>query len=360
MTYPKLLALVTFLLFALIAVLAFMKGGKSTAAKEVVLPAYTASVPIKLGSEVREIKPSQGLAAVQVVQEIQKSITEPLVAEKKLVQKAVVELIKPEFIQVKTNVKLPEADRIAMLFNKVDPKFPFIETVTYKSRVAWQKGRPAWLSDYAAYYSTSRHFIARSLNGNKDYNKQDLAEGDRFNVFRKDKNIAFHLLVDLGRCRLWLYGIDTDKQERYLIKTYTVGVGRTEENRASGLLTPLGTYGLGDKIAIYKPKMQGFYNGKKVEMLRIFGTRWIPFDKEIKGCTAPAKSLGIHGVPCQLSPKGDLVEDLGSLGKYESDGCIHLSTDDMEEVFAIIITKPASIELVADFTDAQLPGKEWN
>ncbi len=246
-----------------------------------------------------------------------------------------------------------------MLFNKGDPKFPFVETVTYKSRVAWQKGRPAWLSDYASHYSTSRHFIARSLNGHKDYIKQDLADGDRFNVFRKDKNLAFHIVVDLGRCKLWLYALDTDNQEHYLVKTYAVGVGRVEENRTSGLLTPLGTYSLGDKIAIYKPKMQGFHNGKKVEMLRIFGTRWIPFDKEVKGCTAPAKALGLHGVPWELSAKGELAEDLSSLGKYDSDGCIRLSTDDIEEIFAIIITKPSTIELVADFKDAQLSGNEW-
>ncbi len=217
--------------------------------------------------------------------------------------------------------------------------------------MAWQKGRPAWLSDYAAHYETSRHFIARSLNGKVDYNKQDLAEGDKFNVYRKDANITFNLIVDLNSCRLWLYCIDTDKQIRYLIKTYRVGVGRPDVARTSGLLTPLGTYGLGEKIAIYKPKMQGFHNGKKVEMLRIFGTRWIPFEKEVKGCTAPAKGLGIHGVPWSTTAKGELVEDLDSIGKYESDGCIRLATKDIEEIFAIIITKPATIELVTEYND---------
>jgi hypothetical protein len=362
MTYPKLLALVTFLLFTIIAVLAFIKGGKSSAPKEVVPLAYTKPVPIELGAEVREVKPPQPSAPIPVVHEVQKSVEIKPVVEKPVAEKPVVQKVAPEPakpVPAATNAPLPDADRVAMLFNKGDPKFPFVETVTYKSRVSWQKGRPAWLSDYAAHYATSRHFIARSLNGNKDYNKQDLAEGDRFNVLRKEKNISFHLLVDLGRCKLWLYALDTDKQERYLIKTYPIGAGRPEDNQTSGLLTPLGTYSLGSKIAIYKPKMQGFHNGKKVEMLRIFGTRWIPFDKEIKGCTAPAKSLGIHGVPCQVSSKGELVEDRDSLGKYESDGCVHLATDDIEEIFAIIITKPAVIELVADFNDAQLPGNEW-
>jgi hypothetical protein len=91
-------------------------------------------------------------------------------------------------------VELPEADRIEELFVK-DSKLPIVETITYKSRVNWQKGRPAWLSDYAAHFETSRHFIARSLNGKADYLKQDLLEGDRFNILRKEKDIRFHLIT---------------------------------------------------------------------------------------------------------------------------------------------------------------------
>lgn len=389
MTYPKLLAVVTVLLFSIIGILALLKGAKNAPAKESVIQSYSNVVPIELGMEVREVASPKPVAlkAVEppVVQKLQvidkplvtqkplvvekppiveKPIVEKPVVEKPVVEKSIFQRVIPDPIiehAEKPAIKAPivnppEVNRVAMLFNKGDMKFPFVETVIYKSRVPWQKGRPAWLSDYASYYSTSRHFIARSLNGNKDYLKQDLAEGDRFNVFRKDKSISFHLLVDLGRCKLWLYGLDSDKQERYLIKTYPVSVGRKDENRTSGLLTPLGTYSLGDKVAIYKPKMQDFHNGKKVEMLRIFGTRWIPFDKEIKGCTEPSKALGIHGVPWQMSAKGELAEDRESLGKYDSDGCIRLSTEDIEEVFAIIITKPAIIELVADFYDAQMAG----
>ena len=95
---------------------------------------------------------------------------------------------------VETTSSLPEADRIEELFNKQDPRLPIVETIIYKSRVPWQKGRPAWLSDYASHYETSRHFIARSLNGSPDYLKQDLAEGNRFNVLRLDKEINFYLL----------------------------------------------------------------------------------------------------------------------------------------------------------------------
>ena len=251
---------------------------------------------------------------------------------------------------------LPEADHIQELFNIDEPKLPIVETIIYKSRVPWQKGRPAWLSDYASHFSTSRHFIARSLNGEPDYFKQDVNEGDRFNILQK--NIHFYLLIDTSRSKMWFYSIDLDSNERILLKTYQVGLGRIDSSKPSGLLTPLGQYTLGSKIAIYKPKMTGFHNGQQVEMIRIFGSRWIPFEKEVGICTAPASGFGLHGVPWTSDQKGDLTENIASLGKYESDGCIRLATKDIEELFAIIITKPTTIELVKDFYEAKLPGEE--
>lgn len=250
-------------------------------------------------------------------------------------------------------VELPEADRIAELFNKKDPRLPIVETVVYKSHVAWLKGRPAWLTDYASHYNTSRHFIARSLNGKADYLKQDLKEGDRFNVFRKDKNFEFYLVLDTSRCKMWFYYVDLDKKENVLLKTYQVGLGRVDSAKASGLLTPLGRYALGQKVALYKPEMTGTHQGKKKELVTVFGTRWIPFDKEIADTTAPAKGFGIHGTPWTRSANGQVKDNIESIGKYESDGCVRLATADIEELFAIIITKPATIEIVRDFSEAK-------
>ncbi len=260
---------------------------------------------------------------------------------------------KPVAVQ-KREAELPSANRIDEFFNKGEPKFPFVETITYRSRVPWQKGRPAWLSDYASHFATSRHFIARSLHGKPDYFKQDVAEGDRFNVLRSDKKIEFYLLVDTSRCRMWFYAIDRDANEKTLIKDYGVGLGRENPKSPSGLLTPLGKYLLGSKIAIYKPTMSGWYNNQKVEMITIFGSRWIPFEKEIAGTTAPAKGLGIHGLPWKRHANGELVEERSSLGQYASDGCVRLATEDVEEIFAIVITKPTTIELVKDFYDAEI------
>lgn len=245
-----------------------------------------------------------------------------------------------------TSPRAPEVEvnRIEELFTLDGVKSPIVETITYKSHVDWQKGRQAWLADYAKHYQTSRHFIARSLNRAPDYFKQDIAEGDQFNVLRKD--VQFYLLVDLSLCKMKLYYDMPPNKEKVLLKTYLVGLGRMDPAKLSGCLTPTGKYSLGNKIAIYKPKMMGYYNGSQIEMISVFGTRWIPFDKELGACSAPAKGLGIHGLPWILSATGEKVQDHNSLGKYLSDGCIRLASEDMEELFSIIITKPTVIELI--------------
>jgi hypothetical protein len=223
------------------------------------------------------------------------------------------------------------------------------------------KDRPAWIADYANHYETSRHFIARSLNRKIDYFTQKISPGDRFNVFRKDKNIQFHLLIDLSKCHMFFYYFDCDAGERVLLKTYRIGIGRQDPARASGYLTPMGKYSLGDKVAIYKPDTTGFFGSQKIEMIRVFGTRWIPFKTELEGCTEEAKGFGLHGVPWINDPgSGLFVEDRSKLGKYDSDGCIRLSSEDIEELFAIILTKPTVVELVKDPRDAKLPGVEKN
>jgi len=332
MSFPKLLILIALVLFGTIGVAAIFKKGKGK----------TQPSPVMV---VKAVAPK---AAVEI--ELERD--EPVVAVAPVVQK----MIEPVAVvkEASPQKPLPEANRMEEFFNKNDPKLPIVETLTYKSRVDWQKGRPAWLSDYASHYATSRHFIARSLNGKSDYFKQDIAEGDRFNVLRNDKNFNFHLVIDTTRRKMWFYYHDLDTKKWVLIKTYDVGLGREDRAKLSGLLTPLGTYSLGDKIAIYKPKMMGYHNGEKTEMIKIFGSRWIPFDKEVSSCSAPSKGFGIHGVPWVVNDKNELKEERSSLGKYESDGCVRLATEDIEEVFAIVITKPTTIELVKDFHDSKV------
>lgn len=253
----------------------------------------------------------------------------------------------------------PQGDKIFQLFTTGPKKLPIVETLSYASSVPWIKGRPAWVADYATYYSTSRHFIARSLNGKPDYISQKISTGSKFNVFKKDKNIEFYLLIDISLCKMAFYYVDLDTQERVLLKTYKVGLGRTDTERPSGCLTPLGKYSLGEKVATYKPGVMGYFQEQTTEMIQIFGTRWIPFDQELEGATTPARGYGIHGAPWILdSASGQLVENRDCVGKYDSDGCIRLSMEDMEELYSIVITKPTYVVLVKDYREAMIPGKE--
>jgi hypothetical protein len=245
----------------------------------------------------------------------------------------------------------PDIDRVYQLFTTGPSKLPIVETISYTSSVSWLKGRPAWIGDYASYYGTSKHFIARSLNGKPDYENQKVSPDCKFNVFRKDRNFQFYLLVDVSLCKMGFYYIDLDTQERVLLKTYKVGLGKLT---AAGSSTPLGKYTLGSKVAVYKPGVMGLYRDKQIEMMRVFGTRWIPLEQgsEVKG-------YGIHGTPWEVDSKlNQLIDNRSGIGKYESQGSIYLGTDDMEELFAIVISKPALIEVVRHFKDAKLPGVE--
>ncbi len=283
------------------------------------------------------------------------SFSKPQKAE----QKAVVKPPKPLSVSkpiIQESGDLPDVNRVSELFTTGDRKLPIVETISYESTVPWLKGRPAWIGDYASYYSTSRHFIARSLNGKADYFTQKISPGKIFNVFRKDKNFQFYLLADLSRCKMAFYYIDLDANERVLLKTYRIGVGKKNE---LGNLTPVGRYQLGDKIAVYKPGIMGLFHDKQVEMIRIFGTRWLPFGKELSKETPPAKGLGIHGAPWDFDQKANRwVESRQSVGGHESDGCIRLTYEDMEELFSIVITKPTVVDIVNNFKEAHLPGME--
>lgn len=283
-----------------------------------------------------------------------KSAVKPTAAAPVVTQKAP---SAPSSIQTVTPEPLAY-DRVYQLFNKGEPKLPIVETITYSSRVPWLQGRPAWIVDYASHYKTSKHFIARSLSNGTDYEKQEIADGDQFNVLRLDKDFNFYLVVDLHRCQMWFYYIDLDTNERVLLRKYSVGLGREDTMTASGYKTPLGKYLLGPKVTTYRPGVTDYYMGKKTEMIRVFGTRWIPFEKEVGHCTAPAKGFGIHGAPWDVEEGGKLRENLSTLGEHSSDGCVRMSNQDIQEIFSIVVCRPTYIEIVDDFYKAELPGIE--
>ncbi len=331
MTLPRIFLVVSLFLFGAIGVAAYVKKGK---AKPQEVVQNTTLEPIEID-----------LATLKTEHAAQPSLVQETVAEKQPV----------EFCVEKED--MPDVDRIGLLFQKNSP-LPIVETITYKSKVSWKTGRSAWLVDYAAHHKTHLHFIARCMNGRADYQAKPASEGQMFNVLSNSVNFYFYLVIDVSRCKMWLYAMLPDSNERILLKTYRVGLGRQDSAKSSGFLTPTGRYGLGSRIAVYQPKMMGNYKGKRTEMMTVFGTRWIPFEKEISNCSEPAKGFGIHGTPWQVNAEGKLVDSMAGIGRYESDGCIRMKAEDIEELYSIITTRQAIVEIVSDFCKFGLPGKE--
>lgn len=335
MSVSKVFIAITLGLFVFISLLGWAKKGKNTT-----------KIPVQV-AEVQELEFNEKNQPISLNSE---AMHLPIVSQNETVQK-----------QAISDLDLPTANYIESFFDPAALKLPIVETVTYTSRVPWLKGKSAWVSDYASHFKTSKHFIARSLNRKPDYFNQNVKNGDRFNVLRTDKDFYFYLLVDVSRCKMWFYYIDNESGERVLVKTYNVGLGRPDDLKASGFLTPIGKYTLGEKVAVYRPGVMGFYKNESAEMVKVFGTRWIPFEKEIAGCSAPARGLGLHGNPLVYdSQTGKWKEDSGGIGNYIGDGCVRMPQIDVEELFSIIVSRPTTVELVHDFYEAELPGKEKN
>lgn len=244
-----------------------------------------------------------------------------------------------------------EVDNIASFFSKNESKFPIVETITYSSRVPWLDGRNAWIADYASHYKTSRHFIARSMHQKTEYYAQNVANGDTFNVLDPNKKFAFHLIVDKSLCKMWFYYIDLELKEKCLVKTYSVGLGRKDENGDS--LTPSGQFVIGERVATYKPGSNGTFQGNTVDMIEVFGTRWLPFDTK-KSPSMQAKGYGIHGAPFIKEKSGDYVENLDPIASFQSDGCVRLANRDMEELFSIVISRPTFVEIVDSVSESMI------
>jgi len=250
------------------------------------------------------------------------------------------------------NAVLPEIDRMNQLFSIDSEKFPIVETLSFTPKVAWLQGKLAWIGDYAAHFKTSRHFIARSLHGKPRYFDQQIASGQKFNVYKLSRPFDFHMVVDLSARQMALYYFDQTTQERVLIKTYQVGIGRADEESDKGSLTPIGTFKIGSKTAIYKAGAMGTFHNQQVEMVRVFGSRWLPLEPLEAGGINPVKGLGIYGLPLK-----ETLEQI-SIDHYATDGGICLKTEDIEELYAVILTKSTFVHIVSHMDEADLPGSE--
>ncbi len=234
---------------------------------------------------------------------------------------------------------------------------PIVETIRYSSRVAWKPKRSAWLIDYANHYKTPVDFVLRSLNGGKSAKERPVSEGENFTVLRTDKNFYFLMVVGIQERILKLFYVlqqPNNTQDIHYLKSYQVGLGRISPEKASGCLSPLGIFRLGTRVAVFRPGMTGVHKGKKVELIQVFGTRWLPFEKEIAGCSEPAKGFGIHGTPWSRADNGQLIDHPESVGRFESDGCIRLKSPDIEELYAIISSRPGFVEIIPALQQSKL------
>lgn len=252
----------------------------------------------------------------------------------------------PSLLPVIDQNQEEEVNEIWRLFSQDEERqFPFVKTLTYTRWVDWLADREAWVVDYAAHYRTSRHFIARGLHQERDYFNQAISDGDRFNIFDPTYSLSFLLRVNLARCKMWFYVIDLESDHRWLVKTYSVGVGRYQSNGSS--LTPAGSFMLGDRVAIYPPRYWEVVQGQVVEMISLFGSRWLPL---VDAETGHGCGYGLHGAPWSLidEEKGEYREERELLGTHSSEGCIRLSKEEIEDLYAIVISRPTRVEIVSE------------
>ena len=160
------------------------------------------------------------------------------------------------------------------------------------------------------------------------------------------------MVVDLSRCYMHLYAIDNDLNERYLLKIYKVGVGALDPALESGCETPTGSFALSERVGIYKPGVVSNVGGRVIELVQLYGTRHIPFSGNGHHCA-------IQGNPWLVdADTGELVESKSFIGQYATEGNIRMHTKDVEELFSIVISRKSSIQIVREFNQAELPGRE--
>ncbi len=335
MSLPRLFLSISIVLFVLIGTLALVKRGRTAAGTQIPPPFIERQeVDLSLLSNSKE-KIAVALPAIRT--ELERDSQSPSESNGCVV-------IEHD----------DEPELVASLFAK-NSNCPIVETITYKSHAPWKQHRSAWLIDYANYYKTPLSFIYRSLTGDTEAKNANVADGQQFNVFRRDVEFRFHAVVCLSNCTMRLYYVLPEGKRVVFLKSYPVCLGRKDSSRPSGFLTPTGTFQLGSRVAVFQPRMMGMHKSKQVELIQVFGTHWIPFEKEIADCSSPAKGFGLHGTPIVRNDRtGELSEDNTSIGHYESDGCIRLSGKDIREIFSIVSTRKTYVEVVQSFQKSKL------
>jgi hypothetical protein len=349
MSLPRLFFLVSFLLFSVIGALTLMKRNGVDTPKQ----SLSETPVVKISPE--SLHETVDLTLLNAEQKKQQVPSARLIGNKELV--AIAEPTQEGPLSSSSLVVIDHEDEqeaIQQLFVK-GSACPIVETVRYSSRVSWKPKKQAWLVDYASYYKTPVDFIIHSITGAVGKNAPAIQEGQQFNVFKRDAAFYFHMVISFSSKKMRLYYVLPKENRVVFLKSYPICLGRKDSSKVSGSLTPFGVFQLGSRVACFHPKMMGNHKGARVELIQVFGTRWIPFETEIDCCTEPAKGLGIHGAPLVYNATtGQLEENNSGIGDFVSDGCIRLKRNDVEELFSVISTRPSYVEIVSEFRNSQL------
>ncbi|MFA6714799.1 MAG: L,D-transpeptidase family protein [Victivallales bacterium] len=205
----------------------------------------------------------------------------------------------------------PLWQKTADILGKANIKIIFTDCPFPEKKVAYNVQPNDGLRKIAMTHNVSSEAVQRSNNMKlTDFNVQ---LGKTYNIYAGN----WQIIVSKSRKKLYLF--DDGK----IFKVYNVGIGKDDR-------TPTGTFKTGGKRKNpdwYSPKGKIPFGEKE----NVLGTRWIRLVPNGK-TSRPVSGLGIHGT---WAPD--------SIGKAESNGCIRLLNEDVEELFAIIPDEGKSV-----------------
>ncbi|MDD5597695.1 MAG: L,D-transpeptidase family protein [Victivallaceae bacterium] len=207
----------------------------------------------------------------------------------------------------------PLWQKTADILGKANIKILFTDYPFPEKKAAYSVQPNDGLRKIAMTYNVSSEAVQRSNNMKlTDFNVQ---LGKTYNIYAGDWQIV------ISKSRKQLYLFDGGK----IFKVYNIGVGK--DNR-----TPAGIFKTGGKRKNpdwYSPKGKIPFGEKG----NVLGTRWIRLVPDGK-TSRPVSGLGIHG-----------TWEPDSIGKAESNGCVRLLNEDVEELFAIIPDEGKSVSV---------------
>jgi lipoprotein-anchoring transpeptidase ErfK/SrfK len=205
----------------------------------------------------------------------------------------------------------PLWQKTADLLGKANIKILFTDCPFPEKKVAYNVQPNDGLRKIAMDHNVSSEAVQRS--NNMKLTDTNVQLGKTYNIYVGD----WQIVISKSRKKLYLF--DGGK----IFKVYKIGIGKEDR-------TPTGVFKTGGKR-----KNPDWYSPTGIipygEKGNVLGTRWIRLIPDGK-TSRPVSGLGIHGT---WAPE--------SIGKAESNGCVRLLNEDVEELFAIIPDEGKSV-----------------